>query len=310
MAMNEIPNLPNIYDEPFSDNSQIPSILLSRLAKKQIKVALSGDGADELFFGYNRYSSINNSFKKLNLLPNFLKKFLVKRIKSMTDENWNKLFDSLPYFKKYKNHGYKVKAMNILQNKSFSELYFILCSHWQNPSKVVINSKEPDTVHNKFNSDISNLSNFHKMMYIDQLTYMPNDILVKLDRASMASSLETRIPFLNHKLIEYTWKIPNKFKFRNGKTKWILRKILKNYVPENLINRPKMGFGIPLNEWLCGPLRDWAENLLNETKLSQEGFLDKELVREKWKDFITNKSSWQYDLWNILMFQAWLDKNK
>lgn len=310
MAMNEIPNLPNIYDEPFSDNSQIPSILLSRLAKNQVKVALSGDGADELFFGYNRYNYINNSFKNLNLLPNFLKKFLVKRIKLMSNENWNKLFETLPFFKKYKNHRYKVKIMNILQNQNLSELYFVLRSHWQNPDQIVINSKEPDTFYNETDTELSYLSNFEKMMYFDQLTYMPNDILVKVDRASMASSLETRIPFLNHKLIEYAWKIPNSLKFKNGKGKWILRKILQNYVPENLINRPKMGFGIPLDEWLRGPLRDWAENLLNETKLSQDGFLNKELVRDKWKDFITNKSSWQYDLWNILMFQAWLDKNK
>ena len=200
--------------------------------------------------------------------------------------------------------------MNILQNQNLSELYFVLRSHLQNPDQLVINSKEPDTFYNETDTELSNLSNFEKMMYFDQLTYMPNDILVKVDRASMASSLETRIPFLNHKLIEYAWKIPNSLKFKNGKGKWILRKILQNYVPENLINRPKMGFGIPLDAWLRGPLRDWAENLLNETKLSQDGFLNTELVRDKWKDFIINKGKWQYDLWNILMFQAWLDKNK
>jgi asparagine synthase (glutamine-hydrolysing) len=310
MAMNEIPNLPDIYDEPFSDNSQIPSILLSRLAKNQVTVALSGDGADELFLGYNRYHSINNLFKNLNLLPRSIKKFFEKRIKSISNKNWNKLFEPLPFFKKYKNHIYKTKFLNILQNKNLLELYFVLCSHWQNPDQVVINSKEPDTFYNDLDIVLHNLENFDKMMYIDQSTYMPNDILVKVDRASMASSLEIRIPFLNHKLIEYAWKIPNTLKSKNSKGKWILREILKNYIPDHLTNRPKMGFGIPLDTWLRGPLRDWAENLLNGTKLSQGGFLNKELVRNKWEDFISKKSNFQYDLWNILMFQAWLDRNK
>jgi asparagine synthase (glutamine-hydrolysing) len=147
------------------------------------------------------------------------------------------------------------------------------------------------------------------MMALDQITYLPNDILVKVDRTSMASSIEARVPFLDHRLIEYSWKIPNSLKFRNGKPKWILRKILKNYIPENLTERPKKGFGIPLNDWLRGPLREWAENLLNEKKLSEEGFFNSKIIREKWEDYILDKNKSLYEIWNVLMFQAWRDEN-
>ena len=146
-------------------------------------------------------------------------------------------------------------------------------------------------------------------MVLDQITYLPNDILVKVDRTSMASSIEARVPFLDHRLIEYSWKIPHSLKYRNGKSKWILRKILKNYVPENLTDRPKKGFGIPLNDWLRGPLRDWAENLLSEKKLKNEGFFNPKLIRNKWEDYISNKNESHYDLWNVLMFQSWSDQN-
>ena len=147
------------------------------------------------------------------------------------------------------------------------------------------------------------------MMVLDLITYLPNDILVKVDRASMASSLESRMPFLDHKLIEYAWKIPHSLKYKNGEGKWILKQILKNYVPKDLTERPKKGFGIPLDTWLRGPLKDWAENLLNEKRLSQEGYFNPKLIRDKWKEHLSNKKNWQYDLWNILMFQAWIDSN-
>ena len=308
-AMEVIPKIPNIHDEPFSDNSQIPSFLLSQLAKKQIKVALSGDGGDELFCGYNRYNSTNSWSKKFNLIPRSLRKALATGIKSISQENLNSFLNLLPNLSEYASKGYKIKSIKALQAETLSDLYYILLSHWQNPTEAVRRSKEPGTFFTKFKPQLKDLNNHQIMMALDQITYLPNDILVKVDRTSMASSIEARVPFLDHRLIEYSWKIPYSLKYRNGKSKWILRKILKNYVPENLTERPKMGFGIPLNDWLRGPLRDWAENLLNEKKLSQEGYFNPKLIREKWEDYISNKNKLLYDLWNVLMFQAWRDNN-
>lgn len=308
-AMEVIPKLPQIHDEPFSDNSQIPSFLLSQLAKKQIKVALSGDGGDELFCGYNRYSSTNNWSKKFNMIPDILRKILANRIKTISQDNLNLIFNLIPNLNGHASSGHKIKTINALETKTLSDLYYVLSSHWQNPTDAVIRSKEPGTFLTRFQPKLPNLNNHEIMMALDQITYLPNDILVKVDRTSMASSIEARVPFLDHRLIEYSWKIPYSLKFRNGKSKWILRKILKNYVPENLTERPKMGFGIPLNDWLRGPLRDWAENLLNEKKLKEEGFFNTKIIRDKWEDYISNKNKSLYDLWNVLMFQAWRDEN-
>ena len=308
-AMEVIPKLPNIHDEPFSDNSQIPSFLLSQLAKKQIKVALSGDGGDELFCGYNRYNSTNSWSNKFNLIPMSLRKVLASGIRSISQDNLNKLLNLLPNLNEYTGEGYKIKSINALEAKTLSDLYYVLSSQWQNPTDAVTKSKEPGTFLTKFQPKLPDLNNHQIMMALDQITYLPNDILVKVDRTSMASSIEARVPFLDHRLIEYSWKIPYSLKFRNGKTKWILRKILRNYVPENLTERPKMGFGIPLNDWLRGPLREWAENLLNEKKLSDQGYFNPKLIRDKWEDYISNKNKLLYDLWNVLMFQAWRDEN-
>ena len=308
-AMEVIPKLPIIHDEPFSDNSQIPSFLLSQLASKQIKVALSGDGGDELFCGYNRYSSTNNWSNKFDLIPRSVRKILANGIKSTSQDKLNSLLNLFPNLNEYASNGYKIKSINALEAKNLSDLYYVLSSHWQNPTEAVIGSKEPGTFLTKFQPKLTNLNNHQTMMALDQITYLPNDILVKVDRTSMASSMEARVPFLDHRLIEYSWKIPYSLKFRNGKSKWILRKILKNYVPENLTERPKMGFGIPLNDWLRGPLREWAESLLNENKLSQEGYFNPKLIREKWEDYLSSKNKLLYDLWNVLMFQAWRDEN-
>ena len=309
-AMEVIPKLPMIHDEPFSDNSQIPSFLLSQLAKKDVKVALSGDGGDELFCGYNRYVSTNNWSKKINSIPISLRKILANAIKLISQKNWNNLFKLLPGLNQHINYGHKIhKGAKALEANKLSDLYYILISHWQNPTEVVTNSKESQTFLSEFNLELLNFNNQQKMMLLDLITYLPNSILVKVDRASMASSLEARVPFLDHELIEYSWKIPHSLKFRNGKGKWILRQILNNYVPKNLTERPKMGFGIPLGSWLRGPLRDWAENLLNEKRLTQEGYFNPKLIRIKWQEHLLNKYNWQYDLWNVLMFQAWIDTN-
>jgi asparagine synthase (glutamine-hydrolysing) len=203
------------------------------------------------------------------------------------------------------------KVSNVLDSKTTHDFYYTLCSHWQNPTAVVIGSKEPGTLLTEFKPKLKNLNSQQEMMVLDFLTYLPDDILVKIDRASMASSLETRAPFLDHKLIEYVWKIPHSLKFRNGQGKQILRNVLNKFVPKELTERAKMGFSIPIDIWLRGPLRDWAESLLNEKKLQKEGYFNTKLIREKWSEHLKGKTNWHYDLWDVLMFQAWLDeKNK
>ena len=310
-AMEVIPKLPMMYDEPFSDSSQIPTFLVSQLAKQQVKVALSGDGGDELFCGYNRYLMSKKFWNTFRLMPLNLRKYIAYGIQSISPKNLSRISKFMPGLNQYSTFGDKMhKGANVLKAKSLYNLYYMLCSHWQNPTDVVINSKEPGTLLTEFKAELTGLNSQQQMMARDLTTYLPDDILVKVDRAAMASSLETRVPFLDHKLIEYVWKIPHSLKFRNGQGKWILRQILNQYIPENLTKRSKMGFGIPIDTWLRGPLRDWAENLLNEKRLKEEGFFNPKLIRDKWEDHLSDKRNWQSDLWDILMFQAWIDVNK
>jgi asparagine synthase (glutamine-hydrolysing) len=308
-AIEVISKLPIIYDEPFSDSSQIPTFLVSQLAKKDVKVALSGDGGDELFCGYNRYLMSEKFCNIFRLMPQSFRKIFSSGLQSISTENWTTISKLLPGLKKYSNFGDKIhKGANVLKAKTSHELYYMLCSHWQNPTEAVINSKEPGTLLTEFKPDFQGLNNHQQMMVLDFLTYLPDDILVKVDRAAMASSLETRIPFLDHNLIEYVWRISHSLKFKKGEGKWILKKILNKYVPKHLTDRPKMGFGIPIGAWLRGPLRDWAENLLDQKRLQQEGYFNSKLIRDKWTEHLSYKRDWQYDLWNVLMFQAWIDQ--
>jgi len=307
-ALEVIPSLPTIYDEPFSDSSQIPTFLVSQLAKQNVKVALSGDGGDELFCGYNRHVMSKKFSNILRLIPSSFRKILSSGIKSISPKNWSKISKLLPGLNRYANFGDKIyKGANALEANTLYDLYYILSSYWQNPTEVLINSSEPDTILNKFKPELNGLNSQQQMMALDFITYLPNDILVKVDRAAMASSLETRAPFLDHKLIEFVWKIPHSLKYRNGQGKWILRQILNQYVPQNLTERPKMGFEIPLGYWLRGSLRDWTENLINEKRLQKEGYFNSKLIRDKWEEHLSGKKNWQNQLWNVLMFQAWMD---
>jgi asparagine synthase (glutamine-hydrolysing) len=309
-AMEVIPKIPLIYDEPFSDSSQIPTFLVAQLASKQVKVALSGDAGDELFCGYNRYIMSKKFWNIVSLIPLSCRKILSSGLKILSSQNWQRISKVLPSSSQYHNFGDKIyKGVDALKAKTLSDLHYILSSHWQNPTEIVFSTKEPETIFNELRPLLKDLNGQEQMMALDFITYLPDDILVKVDRASMASSLETRIPFLDHKLIEYVWKIPHSLKYRNGKGKWILRQILNKYVPKNLTERPKTGFAVPIDTWLRGPLRDWAENLLNEKRLSEEGYFNPKLVRDKWTEHLSGKRNWQHHLWDILMFQAWIDAN-
>ena len=309
--MDTIPKLHTIYDEPFSDNSQIPTFLISQLAKKQIKVVLTGDGSDELFGGYNRYNTTNRWSKKFNLLPSPIRELFANSIKPLSKKDFNFLFNLFSNIRKDKIiSGYKIKTINALKADKLLDLYHVLSSHFQNPNEVVLKSEKTSFFDTKLKSKINMLNNYEMMMALDQITYLPGDILVKIDRACMASSIEARTPFLDHRLIEYSWKIPHSLKIRNSKSKWIIKKILKNFIPENLTDRPKMGFSVPISEWLKGPLREWAENLLNKKKLEEDGYFNTEIITKRWKEHISSKNLACYDLWNVLMFQAWKEGNK
>jgi asparagine synthase (glutamine-hydrolysing) len=304
-AMGVIPQLPQLYDEPFSDSSQIPTFLVSKLAREHVTVSLSGDAGDELFCGYNRYILTDRLWNILSLFPASLRRGLANVVTTISPAIWSKMFG----FLSYENMGDKIhKAAGVLGSTSVDDLYLGLISHWETPESIVFNCKEPDTLLNSEMLKLSYLTPVQKMMLLDLLTYLPDDILTKVDRAAMGVSLETRIPFLDHNVVEFAWRMPMKFKVRGGQSKWALRQILYKYVPKELIERPKMGFGVPIDSWLRGPLRDWAESLLDETRLRQEGFFNPAPILHKWEDHLSGRRNWQYQLWDVLMFQAWLEE--
>lgn len=310
-ALAIIPRIGAMYSEPFSDSSQIPTFLVSQMAKQQVTVALSGDGGDELFGGYNRYLAARNVWERMNRLPGVARTGAAKLLRSLSPGAWDKLFalskPLLPQRMHLVTPGDKAhKLASVLGLSSGEAFYHQLNSHWEDPASVVIGSHEPLTVFTdkKVWPVTDNFQ--HWMMAMDALTYMTDDILVKVDRASMAVSLESRVPMLDHRVVELAWRMPLELKIRDGQGKWLLRQVLYRYVPKELIERPKQGFGIPLDSWLRGPLRDWAEDLLSEDRLRREGYFHPEPIRKKWTEHLSGKKNWQHHLWDILMFQAWL----
>lgn len=309
-AMNVIPKLPTIFDEPFSDSSQIPTFLVSELVKKHVTVSLSGDGGDELFCGYSRYLQYPKLWEKISVMPLFLRKIIGNIISSVSPENWNNLYDSISSLLPDKYQLLSLcnklhKGASYLSCKDPAHFYRARMMHWE-PKGLVLNASEPSTELSTF---VSNelLSLKELMMLLDTIGYLPGDILTKVDRSAMAVSLETRVPLIDHRVYEFAWQLPMHYKVRNGISKWLLRQVLYKHVPQKLIDRPKMGFGVPIDSWLRGPLRDWSESLLDEARLKREGFLNPVPIRQKWLEHSTGKGNWQYHLWDILMFQAWLE---
>ena len=308
-AMAVIPRLPTLYDEPFSDSSQIPTFLVSQLVRRHVTVSLSGDAGDELFCGYERYQSIAGLWRKLSVLPIPLRKFIAQGLASVSPQAWNRLAAVLPRLHGA-NIGHKLhKGANMLMSGSVDAFYCGLMSHWYNPESVVIGGYEPATVLTSDAPDLLGLDPIQRMMAMDMLTYLPDDILVKVDRAAMGVSLESRVPLLDHRVVEFAWRLPQSMKLRDGQTKWALRQVLYRHVPKELIERPKMGFGVPIDSWLRGHLRDWAESLLDEGRLQRDGYFHPALIRQKWAEHLSGQYDQSAYLWDVLMFQAWLEEN-
>jgi asparagine synthase (glutamine-hydrolysing) len=311
-AMAVIPSLPQIYDEPFADCSQIPTILVSQLARQHVTVSLSGDGADELFGGYTRHIWANTLNRRLHRMPVFVRRSLARGIRSMPSDSWDRLFSIskpvTPSRWRQRMPGYKLhKLGSILESQDVHSLYEKSSSHWLDTAEVLPGISPPPLPENRQRS-LSDMA--EEMMYMDAMHYLPDDILVKLDRATMAVSLEGRVPFLDHRVAEFAWKLPLRMRIRQRQGKWILRQVLYRYVPRELVERPKTGFGIPLASWLRGPLRDWTESLLAQRRLRQEGYFNCTPVLKMWREYLSGKMNWEYHLWDVLMFQAWLDESR
>lgn len=304
-----IPRLPWLYDEPFADVSQIPTYLVCALARREVTVALSGDGGDELFGGYERYRLAGAPGALVEQVPASLRRLFGRTLSAVPLAAWDALFARLPARLRVKRAGDRVhKLAQLLAEADFDAVYRGAMSHWSGPEALVrgLDSGEPLTVLSGAGGLPPSLSRLQRMMARDTLMYLPDDILVKVDRAAMAVSLETRVPLLDHRLVEFAWSLPEHYRRRDGQGKWLLRQVLWRHVPRALIERPKMGFGVPIGEWLRGPLRDWAEDLLDPARLAREGYLAPEPVRRAWAEHVSGARNRAYPLWNVLMFQSWL----
>lgn len=310
-ALDIIPKIPRIWDQPFSDASQIPTHLVSAMTRKHVTVALSGDGGDELFAGYNRHFKGCNLWDKLGPVPEKIRGFVASNLKKVPSSEWNDFFEILqPILPKklcMRLPGQKLhKLADVMTSASAQEYYLRLTSNWFQPEKIVINGWEhPGPFQSSGNQPrTSCLTEW--MQFMDAATYLPDDIMTKVDRAAMAVSLETRAPFLDHEVVEFSQHLPMHLKIHGGKGKKILRDILYKYVPSELIERPKMGFGIPIDSWLKGPLKDWAEDLLDPVRMMNEGYLQPDPIRKTWENHLSGQIDAQYKIWNILVFQSWL----
>ncbi len=308
-----IPLLPEIYDEPFADSSQIPTYLVSKMARNRVTVSLSGDAGDELFGGYTRYLMTSRIWNYLRLVPRAVRRsiasyFAQTRAHSSAGEGDARRGLTPPAFARLREKTAKL-AENI-GARDPTDLYYGLLSHWKDPASIVIGGTEPLTHVTDRAGWLDNPVLENHMMFIDLIAYLPDDILVKVDRAAMRVALETRVPFLDHRVVEFAWTLPMQMKIRDGKGKWLLRQLLEKYVPRELFERPKTGFGIPIDYWLRGPLREWAAELLNPARLTAEGFFNAQPIGNRWAEHLSGSRNWGYYLWDVLMFQAWLENTR
>jgi len=313
-ALSIIPALPEMYDEPFADQSQMPTYLVSKLAKESVTVALSGDGGDELFSGYQHYLDAFRQWRTVQKVPYFVRSRvlpLIKKISPDTIDNFILPLNAVLVKLGLSKGNVKQRLYNFadrLSNQSFLLFYRDLLSNSTSPCSNVLYAQEPATIFSDAVNSEDSFDLYQLMSLVDLITYLPDDILVKVDRASMAVSLEARVPLLDHRVVEFAARIPTALKVRTGKGKLLLRQVLKRYIPEELIERPKAGFAVPVGSWLRNPLRQWAEEMLDEKKLSEQGFLNTHLVRSSWMEHLKGTHNWEAYLWEVLMFQAWLEQ--
>lgn len=296
-----IPELPTIYDEPFADSSQVPTYLLSKLTRQHVTVALSGDGGDELFAGYNRHRFA----RLLTGTPEAAAKALACGLSMAGPALWDRLFGLLPQRQRLPHPSEKIFKAAAMLREGQQGAYRVLVSAWHEPDKLVKHGTElKGAVFDE--SIVGKLPDaLDRMQYLDAATYLPDDILTKVDRASMAVALEVRVPLLDHRVVELTWRLPSRLFMRRGKSKWLLRQVLYRHVPKHLVERPKMGFSLPTGQWLRGPLRPWAEELLSEKRLAAGGLFDPAPILARWREHLDKRHNWHQSLWTVLMFQAW-----
>lgn len=304
-AMSVVPKLPEIYDEPFADVSQIPTYLVSAMTREHVTVALSGDGGDELFAGYNRYGHGLRLARALRFLPRPVAAATSHLIHGVPPSAWDRLFNLFPQGVRPRLAGEKLHKLAGVLKESPSDYYAALISPWKEAWTLVDGAARTEaqafdpSIRARFNDELS------WMQYADGVTYLPDDVLTKVDRASMAVSLEARVPLLDHRVVRFAWELPQDLKLRNGQGKWLLRRVLDKYVPSSLVERPKMGFSVPIDKWLRGPLREWAADLLDTAGGAQAGLLDAAPIRRRWEEHQSGKRNWHAFLWNVLMFEAW-----
>lgn len=307
-TLNVIPYLSAIYDEPFADSSQIPTYLVSKIAKEQVTVCLSGDGGDELFAGYNRYMWLSLIWDRVNVMPFGIRIIIGKLLSIPSPRLWEQIFSIILTTgskKKYKLLGLKLQKLSgLLQQKNIRNSYDYLLSYWHNANEILLPDyqSEYSCIPPKFPSAMSFIE---EAMYCDQISYLPGDNLVKVDRASMRVSLETRLPLLSHEVVEFSWRLPLHLKVKNNNGKWVLRKVLERYIPTHLVDRPKMGFSVPVSKWLQTDLKEWAEDLLfNNSRYANEIF-KMDLIKKKWEQHLTGTQDHSARLWTVLTFLSW-----
>ena len=305
-----IPNLPSIYDEPFADSSQIPTFLVSEMTRAHVTVALSGDGGDELFAGYTRYFRGDTLWRGVDVLPQRARDLAAAGVRALSPRTWTALAAFIPEKRRPAQFGDKMhKLANVLDGDGeASQFYRQVVSQWVDPARIVTGGVEPKgPMEDPRIRDL--VPDFiERMQYLDTLTYLPDDILTKVDRASMAVSLEARVPLLDHRVVAFSWSLPPAMKAADGTGKRLLRRVLARYVPQELVERPKMGFSVPVNAWLRGPLRPWAEALLDERRLAADGIFQAAPILARWRQHLAGTHDWHLSLWPVLMFQAWKER--
>jgi asparagine synthase (glutamine-hydrolysing) len=300
-AMEVIPSLPEMFDEPFADSSQLPTYLVSKIARQRVTVALSGDGGDELFAGYTRYHLAQQIWRQCAWMPRAVRVGLAGALGRVKPAYWDVMAKMIPAHKRPPYLSDKmIKLANILPLNQ-ADFYRNLVGLW--PENTVLLKQTPYQF--EFPSMNGSLNFIESMQFADTMIYLPDDILTKVDRASMAVSLEARVPFLDYRVVEWAWSLPMDMKIRSYQGKWLLRQVLKSYVPDRLMDRPKMGFGVPVGRWLRGPLKDWAYELLSPQQLPQDGLLNRELIMQRFQQHMQGQKQWDASLWTVLMFQAW-----